>query len=426
MSSILQQARNTSSNDVMFADINRLWGEPSYVNFQNRIRLQSKWNAWGLWIFCAGIKMAPTRVLCIFVAILLHPHLRSFDSDAAILFYGPSKNNDRVLRRVADILGGTCGHEAFGSQTAPLFLRLQAAMQWGQLVAMSRALSPYRRTETLLALQLMFTAAARVYFEHYLRQCRARAVILANDRSPMQVGLRAAAAQCNLKCVYCQHAPISPLYPPLKFDLSLLSDQASLAAYQRIGTVEGDVTFLPVFQYKASPISKVQTMATVGVCLSRVWANDRIVCRLRELCAHRDVKEIFLRTHPEHKVSLDHLVALDPRIKLAQHDDIISFAQKCELVVVPGSGVLIELLHSGAPCIYAGDLDLLGHDPHGFVAAGLVSDWTGRSLVNLSKEVNSFFDADWCRAFTDYDPTTNMDPDMLDDRVRVALRKTLA
>lgn len=415
----------TSRNDCMFADISRLWGDVTYVDFQTSLHTPSWLGAAALRAFAAGINTVPTRVLCIMVAIILHPHLRVLDPHADTLFYGPSKNNDRVLQRIAAISNGHCGKQSFAVQKANLATRLRAALQWKKITAISRDLSPYRDAGTMLALQLILTATARVYFETSLVACRARVVILANDHSPMQVGLRGAAYQHGLRCVYCQHAPVSTLYPPLKFDLSVLSNKASLTAYSAIGPVQGDVAFLPLSGNKTRLISGVGNMATVGMCLARVWTPCSVASRLNELCAQANITKIILRPHPEHLASFDDLMALDPRITLSKNDDIAAFAQDCNLVIVPGSGALIDLLHNGVACIYAGDLDQLGHDPHGFVAAGLVPDWTGRSLQELSQNVDAYFGANWQQAFADYDPAIGTDPAILNDKVRAALQKIM-
>ena len=426
MNFILPPSDLTSRDIAMFSDIQNLWGDAAYVNFQNRLRPHKLLSSLVLRVFAAGIKTGPTRFMCIAIVIFLHPHLRAFSRGADVLFYGPSKNNDRILQRVSTLLQDAPLRQYHASERAPLSTRLSAALRFGKLRALTRALSPYNGSGTFLATQLILTAAARLYFETSLTGARAQVVILANDHSPMQVGLRDAAYACNLRCVYCQHAPISPLYPRLKFDLSILSDQASLATYQKRGPITGETVFLSPFRSKPTPFTPVHQIVTVGMCLSRVPARDKVINRLKELCSHSTVIKIMLRGHPQDSAKLKDFAAIDPRITVTcPNSDIVSFAQACDLVVVSGSGVLIELLHSGVACVYAGDLDQLGHDPHNFVASGLVPDFSHQSLVTLTAEITAFFDVSWRRAFSNFDATATAAPSTLKQSTRAAVIKLL-
>lgn len=422
--SALSNARAASTDADMFADIAALWGDAAYVDFQKQLRRKNRLVLFALGVFARAIRTAPTRMLAMMAAIMLHPHLQHFDARADVLFYGPTKNNRKVLSKLGTLLQDPVTQH-YATAKAPLTQRFAAAMGWSRLWQLSQALAPYRNSTTLLALQLLLTGTARAYFETALATTKARMVVVANDHSPMQVGLCRAAKAGGLSCVYRQHAPISPLYPALKFDLAVLSNAASLAAYQKRGAMTGDIVFLSAFQTGPAPIRKPAKIATVGKCLSRVWAPEAVTRRLRELCAHPEVTRIILRRHPQDTSDLTALCH-DPRIILADPDtDAQSFARACDLVVVPGSGIAVELLHAGTPTVYAGDLDRLGHDPHGFVASGLLRDMTDVPLTTLSASVGDFFDADWAQAFAAFDATATMSPAQMEQATRDALSRLL-
>ncbi len=423
---ILSSTHPSFRDESMFADIERLWGNEAYSDFQRHLWPQRPLTLLALRIFARGIKTSGTRFLCIAIATMLHPHLTTFDSTADAIFYGPSRNNDDVLRRVSELLKKDTINQDFASQKASLRDRLRAVRRLGRLRELTLGLASYKDCGTLLSIQLIITASARLYFERRLHHSKARIVVVANDHSPMQVGLRDAAYVCDVRCVYCQHAPISPLYPPLRFDVSLLSNPASLDIYKALGPTTGDIAILPPFLTKPTPIRSDRPIKKVGICLSRVWAREAVSNRIKELCSLPGITAILVRWHPQDQAEPTELAQLDPKVEVTDSGEVLrSFARRCDLVVVPGSGVLVELLHHGTACVYAGDLDELGHDPHGFVASGLVPDCTNTSLATLTADVGTFFDSSWARTYKRFDATADKSLTVLEKEAREAILRLL-
>lgn len=408
----------------MFANIAAFWGNDTYVDFQKKLRRQNRVLLFALRLFARAVRTAPTRVVAMAAAIILHPHLLRFDTCAEILFYGPTENNRKVLVKLGTLFPEGVSQD-YAVSKASLRQRLAASIRYRRLWQMAKVMSPYRSCNTLLAMQLLLTAAARIYFETTLAITKARIVVLANDHSPMQVALFRATKARGLLCLYRQHAPISPLYPSLKFDLSVLSNQASYDTYQKSGRVEGDTIILSDFPERPTPLRMPKKIATVGKCLSRVWNPRSVNRRLRELCANPDVSRIIVRRHPHDRSDLSDL-CFDPKIQLVDPSkDVRRFANECDLVVVPGSGIAVELLHAGTPTFYAGDMDMLGYDPHGFVRSGLLPDITNSSFENLSTHLAEFFDSNWEKAFATFDATATISPEHMELATRKALSKLL-
>ena len=141
----------------------------------------------------------------------------------------------------------------------------------------------------------------------------------------------------------------------------------------------------------------------MGHCLSRVWSPEGVTGRLKELCANPQVENILLRPHPEDRAQLRDLL-IDPRITVVTDTTVAGFAEACDLVIVPGSGIAVELLQSGTPTIYARGLDRLGPDPHGLVAMGLLPDVTACEFTTLTPAISDWFGEDWKRVLAQFGP----------------------
>lgn len=426
MDNIVKNKNKFSSDNLMFNDIERLWSTEPYKKFQYKLKPKNLTLMVLLHVFSLGIRYNFTCFLCIVLLILFHPNLRIFSRDADLLFYGNSKNNKRVFKKLNKILADKKYTKCFGNKSAPLIYRIQTILNLKKIQVLTNDLIHYKKSDSFFAFQLLTTAAARIYFEKHMLDCKAKILILANDHSPMQVGIRDASHELGIHSIYCQHAPISKLYPPLKFSLSILSDQASLSTYKKCGSIIGETTILASFDDSFISFFPIDTISVVGFCLSKVWSKKHTIKRLKELCAHPTVRRIILRSHPENDICIKALLAVDDCIEENKYQNsVMDFANSCDLIVVPGSGITIELLHYGKACIYLNDIDQLGSDPHNFVSVGLLPDYSQQSLSDLNININKFFNDNWLEIFKQYDPTISYSINYLKQIVRIQIFKLL-
>ena len=125
MDNIVKNKNKFSSNNLMFNDIERLWSTEPYKKFQYKLKPKNLTLMVLLHVFSLGIRYNFTCFLCIVLLILFHPNLRIFSRDADLLFYGNSKNNKRVFKKLNKILADKKYTKCFGNKSAPLIYRIQ-------------------------------------------------------------------------------------------------------------------------------------------------------------------------------------------------------------------------------------------------------------------------------------------------------------
>ena len=84
--------------------------------------------------------------------------------------------------------------------------------------------------------------------------------------------------------------------------------------------------------------------------------------------------------------------------------NLSGFAETCDIMLVPNSGVAIELLHLGKPVFYTPDMDYIGSDYYGFVGAGVIPLFDPEWLDSPDR-IDAFFGPEWRGRYAVFDET---------------------
>ena len=145
-------------------------------------------------------------------------------------------------------------------------------LHYGQLPAVWQYIKGAVGQPAVRFFDLIFAAIG--YYEVYrraLRHYRPSAVIFANDHNDDARALLLACQAEGVATAYVQHASVSPWFPPLGFDLSLLEGQHALDTYRQCGPISGKVAlvgmpkadaYLPL-RNTASAVSRVAIAANL-------------------------------------------------------------------------------------------------------------------------------------------------------------------
>jgi hypothetical protein len=238
------------------------------------------------------------------------------------------------------------------------------------------------------------------------------------------------AACSGKKTCYIQHAPVTHHFPPLNYDLAILYDRASAAAYassaaRSCGNARPSIEFLPPFSdgYKRPNVG--EPPYTVGICLSFLPDVEALGALIDELASSRFVKGVVLRAHPRCTLDLSKLARagfafFQPKSRSAE-----DFFANVDVVLVPNSGVTIAALHFGCPTYFTPGLDSLPEDYYGFVAQGILPVYRPEIFADCDALL-SFFDDGWLSRFSDLDETVNTPVATAQKNVELAFLKLLA
>ncbi|MDO6728348.1 hypothetical protein Q4544_15515 [Cognatishimia sp. 1_MG-2023] len=330
------------------------------------------------------------RVLVVFSIIAFSKSMERLPEGHGIIVYAPTQNNKRAANAIvqnAPVNFVVTYAATFGYRCKSAFLSVWLILRLAYFQCDIEADTPFVR------LQKLRTIAAFAYFWSEMQLHTPHCVLIANDHSPGPVAFASAARSAQIATIYVQHAPINKHYPRLRFDLSILWNGSSKTTYSKAGELGDMVVYGPLFGEVPLP-KQPKEFKRWGLLLSRVRHRQNIDKRLREICARIDAEEIIVRPHPA-DFSTTQSICIDPRIRIVSGGELTEFATQIDVAIVPGSGVALELINSGVMTAYIDDTDLLEHDPHGLVAAGVLKDVTALSLAALSHADFGSYDPDW-------------------------------
>ncbi|WP_226635054.1 hypothetical protein [Brevundimonas poindexterae] len=270
-----------------------------------------------------------------------------------------------------------------------------------------------------MSLQLLLGTAAIAFYDLEFDNAPCRLVVVANDHSPIPTAVIFAARHHGIGTVYRQHAPVAPEFLPLPVDLALLYDAVSCDIYRQaahnhpaLEYPKNKMVVLSPYRESGRPIDPGAPIKTVGISLPLSWDAAALAKLVNQMKKVAGVEGIVLRRHPASHQSVDGL--LDPPRIIAgtPGQSAEAFASAIDLAVIPNSGIGMELLHFGVPTLYRDGLDTLGYDAYGFLAAGVLPDWTHRDLSELDR-FGDFFDAQWRQRFARFDATQTSTPEAM-------------
>ncbi|MBC5992149.1 glycosyltransferase family protein [Pontibacter cellulosilyticus] len=219
------------------------------------------------------------------------------------------------------------------------------------------------------------------FYEVYkikLRKYKPKAIVFANDHNPDARAMLLAAKAMGVKTVYIQHASITPIFPPLQFDLNLLEGQDALYKYKQCGLITGQVELvgMPKADAFASLRNNNQRIARIGIGCNLMDATEEIVRVATQLTTDFPEVEIILRPHPRDSRNFGSLLQ-GTNISFSNSREVTTFdfLKEIDVLLSGNSGIHLEAVLLNVWAIYynMNQVEQL-HDYYGFIQKSLVDE----------------------------------------------------
>lgn len=349
--------------------------------------------------------------LLILAAYFGYPNMRRPRRVGCVFQFGMSANNERMFKRLNVLMAD---NSAWTPEMNDLPISLWDRFRWFSPLKAWRAagmVQSLRSENPFVTVQLALGAAAALLFQHAYSDIRPRLIVVSNDHSPTCVAARAVGQASGIEVVYYQHAPVNALFPPLKFDLSILYDQASHDLYLTAARTRGraptenKVLFLSPFQENLVVQRPRRAPLNVGICMSLLPNEATFEKLIDRLAKHPNVGQIGLRLHPRSSEVLVSTLSRESIFVCPLDEPLKLFLDSFgDLVLVPNSGVAVEALHLGHPTYFVPGLDMITQDYYGFQAAGILPEFSF-DRVDEPATLTAPFDDAWREAFRKFDAT---------------------
>ncbi|MFD2203182.1 hypothetical protein [Shivajiella indica] len=221
---------------------------------------------------------------------------------------------------------------------------------------------------------IFFTISCFHFFNIIFKIKKPKIIIMANDHTNINVGILYAARNNGIKSVYFQHANVSEIFPPLKFDYALLNSELAAEVYFEISHSKTKIFCIgnmkaDRYLNKKREFNPKQKKILLSVNKSHeVKLYEDLALKLAKL---EDVKFIKIRLHPS--ISGEKFELVDSKIQLS--DFFIENSFEClkdiDLQVAGNSSIIEEALFTNTPTLY---FDLVPElsDYYGYVKNGIV------------------------------------------------------
>lgn len=400
----------TCDLDQLIDEVQAFHGQPIFVGLEVGIAKKRLLYRVIFSIVRFGSRFLICNLVAVVGLIFFYPHFRYPERGKSVFQYGPSRNNIAAFQRLNACLPNQLANQVnLNGRRITLGSRICAAVPILRLWAASRALQRKHTRSALPHLQSCIAIAAFLLHTRRPLPAEVRLVCVASDHSPVVMAILFLARRAGVKTCYIQHAPVTEYFPPLAFDLSLLYDRSSVRAYA-LSAAKNNVTvdqtveiFPPFFEEFEQPHLGLAPYK-IGICLSSIPQNDRVMALVDELCDHSAVSGVLLRCHPRFRIELASSNP-DAAIKVQQEGQSLAlFLEEVDIVLVPNSGVAVEALHRGRPTFYTDGMDQLPSDYYGFVGEGVLPEFRMQYLDDPNA-ILAHFDEIWQHRFAKYDAT---------------------
>lgn len=313
------------------------------------------------------------------------------------LFYSGSKNQQDSLATTMDSLASDgVNFTSIVNKTAVLnrnedvrfSLSLKLALV-STLIFLTRFLPLYfmmRREGKSIEIKYIFNVFcyAHVYIPYFFQflsnvkgQNNFKMVIMANDHNVDNRSLRLVAEILNIETLYMQHASVSDLFPPLKFDYALLDGEISKEIYlecaKKNKTNNLYKGMILLSGQKKKVIRKTNSKSnTVGLALNSQDNIENVLSILEKLTFIG--REVEIRVHPSQKDSFlkELLEYIGNKKSIAFHNplkkSLVDFFSSVNCIIAGNTSIHIEAALFGLPTIYYSfDDNLERFDYYGYV-----------------------------------------------------------
>ncbi|WP_239020959.1 hypothetical protein [Pontibacter arcticus] len=227
---------------------------------------------------------------------------------------------------------------------------------------------------------------------HQLQKYKPSCIVFANDHNADARAMLLAAKQLGIKTVYVQHASVSPIFPPLAFDLNLLEGQDALEKYKQCGPVPGKVELIGMPKADAFvPFRKPQrSVTTIGLACNLMDETAEITHLVTKLSQAFPELRIILRPHPRDSRNFKTDLHNNTTVEISDSRLVqtFDFLKELDVLISGNSGIHLEavLLNVWAIFYNMNPSENLA-DYYGFIRNGLVDTAPDHpSLVKLIQE----------------------------------------
>ncbi|TPE43247.1 hypothetical protein [Pontibacter mangrovi] len=248
----------------------------------------------------------------------------------------------------------------------------------------------YKTASTIRFFDVLFDAVG--FYEVYLRKLqkyKPKAIVFANDHNADARAMLLAAKSMGIKTIYIQHASVSPMFPPLAYDLNLLEGQDALDKYKLCGPVTGQVELIGMPKADAFVPFRNQnkTIQTIGIGCNLMDDVAEIEKLLTQLTTALPSLSLILRPHPRDTRNFSKLQSISPQISLSDSRTVATFdyLRQIDVQVSGNSGIHLEaVLLNVWSMFYDFNPKHKLEDYYGFVKHGLVEAVSGpEELIGL-------------------------------------------
>lgn len=217
-----------------------------------------------------------------------------------------------------------------------------------------------------------------------------RAIFISNDHAPSSRALILVARKMGIKTIYLQHACVTEIFPPLRFDCSFLYGTYSQSIYEAVGEIEGRVYSVgnPAFDEWREAIINKKRSYKIGIAYNTLDNLEDVKNVVRDLEMRMEGYEIYLRPHPADGRE----IPFSGRFVVSNSKSQLScdFLKDLDVVVAGNTSLLFEAACMNVlPLQYA----FSPHDPYlqdyyGFIRNGLALEC--RSIKEIIDIVGNF------------------------------------
>lgn len=267
-----------------------------------------------------------------------------------------------------------------------------------------------------------------VYAKQALKDGSPRALLVANDHSPIPLGFACAARSLGMKTLYIQHAHVTADMPYLRFDLAILDGECALDIYKKEGSTEYTKIVYRGLEGEqrdmdTTALSKCENL-TVGVFVN-VFMDEQLYKILDALLKNTNVDKIILREHPAFPLNLPDEKIPD-RVFLSERGiSLWDDAKRCDVIIGGNSSFHLLTLKFGIPTIFYDEMDFVNYDDYRFIENNIV--YEAKDLHALDyKDVGEYYDdPKWGQRFQYYDAGYKQNQSLLIKDTRVAIEKLI-
>lgn len=215
-----------------------------------------------------------------------------------------------------------------------------------------------------------------------MKHKRPKAVVVSNDHTPMSRVVIRTAQRRGIPVIYIPHAQVSEKFPPLNFDLALLTGQAMLDTYRQAGPVKGKVELIGTPKLdEFRSIEAPTDFKRIGICFNSLDKMEAVLQVYHAIANQLPHWQITVRPHPACKAMIAELPpqasVSDPHAETA-----MEFLKRVDVIIANNSSIALEAAVMNREVISIDMSQGKGpEDYYGFIKHGLVFEASDQAAM---------------------------------------------